>query len=258
MSSMVPYSQIHEQKQQRPLAPSGYHNAREPTFRDPFPSGAPAPHPHPLGNVPRNQQFAEGSEYYTWVSKINSPTCRTRAHNEALLMCHRPEQLINSTPRQPQYEFRVRKIADHIILRQFRYQVQIQYRRNDCQLILSSPITNSNRGHPNPPLINSRTRATGIPILTAMTRSINHPNRTIIAQRVLLLGITEPLNAPGMAPPTRAVGVLQSAPTDLFSAIIEIVENDLQLIVSGGKLEPLVSGNLGSGPHADFCRLVNI
>lgn len=79
MSSMVPYSQIHEQKQQRPLAPSGYHNAREPTFRDPFPSGAPAPHPHPLGNVPRNQQFAEGSEYYTWTGATHQQYPATAA-----------------------------------------------------------------------------------------------------------------------------------------------------------------------------------
>ncbi|KAF8455764.1 hypothetical protein BGX38DRAFT_1267051 [Terfezia claveryi] len=144
-----------------------------------------------------------------------------------------PEQIINSTLRQPQYELRVRKMADHIILRQFRYQVQIQHRGNDFQLIISSPTTNSNRDNPNPPLINSRTRATGIPILTAMTGGITHPNQTIMAQKVLLLGTTEPLNAPGMARPTRAVGVLQSAQTDLFSAIIEIVENVLQLTVSG-------------------------
>ncbi|KAF8426189.1 hypothetical protein EV426DRAFT_704118 [Tirmania nivea] len=68
MRILVPYSHIHEQSSQRPPAPVG---SREPAFRNPAPPAAPAALPLPPGSVPRNQQFAEGGEYYTWATRAN-------------------------------------------------------------------------------------------------------------------------------------------------------------------------------------------
>ena len=92
----------------------------------------------------------------------------------------------------------------------------------------------------------------GIPIPTTLSGGITHPNRTIMAQRVPLLGTTELLNAPGMEHPTKVVEVPQFAQAGHFSVIIEIVESVLELTASGGKFGRLLHGYTGSRPDADF------
>src|SRR5437870_2963724 len=111
MNILVPSPQIHQQSPQRPPALSGSNNAREPTIWNNFPAAAVPP------TVPRHQQFAEGSEYYTWVSEINIPICRALTLNEPLLIYNRPPgQLTNNImhrmavfiiPQQPQYRFQI-------------------------------------------------------------------------------------------------------------------------------------------------------
>lgn len=59
-----------------------------------------------------------------------------------------------------------------------------------------------------------------------------------MAQRVPLLGTTEPLNVLDMARPIKAVEGPQFTHTYHFSVIIEIVESVLQVTMSGGKLGP--------------------
>lgn len=86
MGILVPHPQIHQQSPQRPPALSGSNNVREPIGWNNFPAAVVSYPPA----VPRHQQFVEGSEHYTWVSKINISICRALAPNEPLLMYNRP------------------------------------------------------------------------------------------------------------------------------------------------------------------------